>query len=91
MFGPSLRVLNAGRKLFEVFDGRLIGRPVSSFLNILRPKSLEFTWQNVSYSFNLLYTIVNLSDAIIYLIFVNYNMVLMFIAIYNETVVSDDL
>ncbi|CAH1405212.1 unnamed protein product [Nezara viridula] len=47
LFGPGLRVLNAGEKLFEVFEDRLIGRPVSSFLKILRPKSLEFTWQNI--------------------------------------------
>nr|XP_014290716.1 soluble guanylate cyclase 89Da-like [Halyomorpha halys] len=47
LFGPGLRVLNAGEKLFEVFEDRLIGRPVSSFLKIHRPKSLEFTWENI--------------------------------------------
>lgn len=56
VFGPALRLLDAGQKLRNLFpQKRIISCSIDKIFRVKRPKGLDFTWKNVSkidYPFN---------------------------------------
>lgn len=50
LINPDMIIMGVGEKLVEISKGRstILGKPVTKFFSLRRPKGIPFTWKNVS-------------------------------------------